>query len=225
MTPDEATQTSPRLSGIVIVEDFPVVRDGLVQLVSAAEGLKVLDAVGDEKSALHSVRQHKPDLVLMDLMLGGSDGLVIIAQLAKEHPGIKILVLSMMNEAVYAERAMRAGAVGYVMKTAATTEVLQAIRSVLEGRVYLSPRIFVTVFRGILHRSALASVPGAEGLSDRELHVFQLIGSGVPNRQIAVQLGISVRTVEAHREHLKNKLGLKDAAELANAATLFVNST
>ncbi len=211
-------------AGIVIVEDYPVVRDGLVQLISGSPDLRVLAAVGDENSALSSIRQHRPDLVLLDLMLGGRDGLALIEQITRELPTMKILVLSMMNEAVYAERALRAGALGYIMKSAETIEVLQAIRSVLEGRVYLSPRIFVKLFRGILLRSTSSREAGAEGLSDRELHVFQLIGSGVPNRDIAVQLGISVKTVEAHRENIKNKLGLQDSSELSNSAQMFVNS-
>jgi len=218
------TAIAPLPAGVVIVEDHPVVRTGLVQLVSGTPGLRVLAAVGDEPGAFAAVERHCPNLILTDLMLGGRDGLSMIAALTERAPDSRILVLSMMNEAVYAERALRAGALGYVMKTAETDEVILAIRSVLEGRVYLSPRIFVKVFRGILHRSPASRVPGAEGLSDRELHVFQLIGSGMANRQIAAQLGISVKTVEAHRENLKNKLGLQDAAELANAANLFVNS-
>jgi DNA-binding NarL/FixJ family response regulator len=217
-----AASTPP--ARIVVVEDFPVVRDGLVQLLGAAPGLTVVDAVGDERAARASLQRHRPDLLLLDLMLSGQNGLPFIADLNREQPALKILVLSMLDEAVFAERALRAGAVGYVMKTADTAEVLQAVRSVLDGRVYLSPRIFVTVFRGLLHRSSLSQVQGAEGLSDRELQIFQLIGSGAPNRQIATQLGISVKTVETHREHLKSKLGLHDSTALTHAAELFINS-
>lgn len=220
-TPAPAAKQPAR---ILVVEDFPVVRDGLVQLLSAAPGLQVVDAVGDQRAARASIQLHHPDLLLLDLMLSGQNGLPFIADLNREHPELKVLVLSMLDEAVFAERALRAGAVGYVMKTADTSEVLQAVRSVLDGRVYLSPKIFVTVFRGLLHRSSLSQVKGAEGLSDRELEVFQLIGSGAPNRQIATQLGISVKTVETHREHLKSKLGLQDSTALIHAAELFINS-
>jgi DNA-binding NarL/FixJ family response regulator len=209
---------------IVIVEDFPIVREGLVQLLGGIADFRIVDAVGDESGARASIQRHSPDLVLLDLMLGGAHSLTLIEDLSRENAKLKILVLSMMNEAVYAERALRAGALGYVMKTADTDEVLQAVRSVLDGRVYLSPRIFVTVFRGLLQRSSLRQVQGAEGLSDRELQVFQLIGSGAPNRQIATQLGISVKTVETHREHLKSKLGLQDSSALVHAAELFINS-
>lgn len=218
------TPVRPAPARIVIVEDFPVVRDGLVQLLGADPGLQVVDAVGDERSARASLQQNRPDLLLLDLMLCGNNALTLIADLTRETPQLKILVLSMLNEAVYAERALRAGALGYVMKTADTAEVLQAVRSVLEGRVYLSPKIFVVMFRGLLHRAPLREVSGAEGLSDRELQVFQLIGSGAPNRQIALQLGISVKTVETHREHLKTKLGLQNSDELVQSAELFINS-
>ncbi len=209
---------------LVVVEDFPVVRDGLVQLFGSAPGLQVVGAVGDEKSAREIIRHQRPDVVALDLMLGGTNALPLIADLVREQPALKILVLSMLNEAVFAERALRAGAVGYVMKTADTAEIVQAVRSVLGGRVYLSPKIFVGVFRGLLQRAPAGKLSGTAGLSDREVQVFQLIGSAIPNRQIAVQLGISVKTVEAHREHLKDKLGLPDSTALVSAAEQFVNS-
>ena len=208
----------------MIVEDFPMFREGITQLLGSVPGLLVVDSVGDERSARSSIRLHKPDLVLLDLMLGDVNSLPLITDLCREQPGLKILVFSMLSESVYAERALRAGAVGYLMKTAETSEVLQALRSVLDGRVYLSPRIFVGLFRGLLHRSSLNQVPGAEGLSDRELQVFQLIGSGVPNRQISAQLGIGIKTVETHREHIKSKLGLHDSKGLVEAAELFINT-
>jgi DNA-binding NarL/FixJ family response regulator len=208
----------------VIVEDQPVIRDALAQWLNNAPGFAVVASVGDAKGARESVLREKPDVVLLDLMLGGNDGLGLIAELSEAVPKTKILVLSMMNEAVYAERAMRAGAIGYVMKSAESAEVMNALRCVLEGRVYLSPKIFVSMFRGLLQRSTKGSLPGAEGLSDRELQIFQLIGAELPNREIAKQLGISVKTVETHRENLKNKLGLMDGADLKSAASFFVNS-
>ena len=209
---------------LVIVEDQPVIRDSLAQWLNNTPGFVVVASTGDAKGARECVLREKPDVVLLDLMLGGSDGLSLITELMDAMPKTKILVLSMMNEAIYAERAMRAGAIGYVMKSAETTEVLNALKCVLEGRVYLSPRIFVGLFRGLLKRSTKDNLPGAEGLSDRELQIFQLIGAGLPNREIATQLGISVKTVETHRENLKNKLGLQDGTDLKNAAGFFVNS-
>ena len=207
---------------ILIIEDDPALLRGLKDNFEA-QGYQVRLANNGQKG-LDTLLSDPPDLVLLDLMLDGQNCLTLIADLSRERPQLKILVLSMLSEALFAERALRAGAVGYVMKTADTSEVIQAIRSVLSGRVYLSPRIFVTLFRGLLHRSPGRQIKGAEGLSDRELQVFQLIGSGAPNRQIAQQLGISVKTVETHREHLKDKLALKDSGELLHAAELFINS-
>ena len=209
---------------VLIVEDHPVVRDGLVQLLSRIEGVKLVDAVGNAKSAREVILREKPGMVLLDLMLGGSDGLALISELAVAAPTTRILVISMMSEAIYAERAMRAGAVGYVMKSAETDEVIRAVKSVCDNRVYLSPKIFVTLFRGLLKRSSFGGIPGAEGLSDREMQVFQLIGTGTANRDIATQLGISVKTVESHRENLKKKLGLSAGVDLCEAAAKFVNS-
>jgi len=148
----------------------------------------------------------------------------LISELAATVPTARILVISMLSEAIYAEPAMRAGAVGYVMKSAETDEIIRAVRSICENRVYLSPKIFVTFFRGLLKRANFGGIPGAEGLSDRELQVFQLIGTGAANRDIAARLGISVKTVESHRENLKKKLGLSAGIDLSRAATKFVNS-
>jgi DNA-binding NarL/FixJ family response regulator len=226
MNPSASNTLNPlqQPARLVLVEDQPIIRDALAQLLNNTPGFTVLAAVGSVNSARECVKREQPDVLLLDLMLGGSDALGLISELSEAHPKTKILVLSMMNEALYAERAMRAGAVGYVMKTAATAEVVNALKCVLDGRVYLSPRIFVGLFRGLLKRSAKGSMPGAEGLSDRELQIFQMIGAGLPNREIATQLSISVKTVETHRENLKNKLGLQNGADLKEAASFFVNS-
>lgn len=224
-TPAAASNAkNPTVARVLIVEDHPIVRAGLVQLIGAEPNLAVAAAVGTADEACAVLRDAPVDLVLLDLMLGAGDSLVLIAELVQRYPALKVLVLSAMNESIYAERVLRAGALGYIMKSAETPEVLLALRSVLEGRVYLSPKIFVKLFRGVLHRSSLAKIPGAEGLSDRELQVFQLIGAGTPNREIAQQLGISVRTVETHRENLKVKLGVSSSSELASSAQHFVSS-
>jgi len=225
-TQPSAPPTGPtqKTARVVIVEDYPVVRDAMAQLLSNTPGFVVVATVGDINGAREIVQLEKPDALLLDLMLGGGDSLGLISELSTTSPETKILVLSMMNEAVYAERALRAGAIGYIMKTAETAEVVNALRCVLEGRVYLSPRIFVSMFRGLLKRSPKTTLPGVEGLSDRELQIFQMIGAGIPNRDIATQLSISVKTVETHRENLKNKLGFHDGAALKDAASTFVNS-
>jgi DNA-binding NarL/FixJ family response regulator len=218
------TTSAQKTARVIIVEDYPVVRDALAQMLNATPGFSVVAAVGDVNGARESVKREKPDVLVLDLMLGGTDALGLITELSEAQPTLKILVLSMMSEVIYAERALRAGAIGYVMKTAETAEVVNALKSVLDGRVYLSPRIFVGMFRGLLKRSPKHSLPGTEGLSDRELQIFQLIGASIPNRDIATQLGISVKTVETHRENLKNKLGIQDGHDLKDAASFFVNS-
>jgi DNA-binding NarL/FixJ family response regulator len=223
--PNTTAQPTPATpTRVLLVEDQPVVRDGLAQLLGASPNIAVVAAVGERSEVLPSIEAHKPDVVLQDLMLGGCDCLDLITEQCKLHKDLRVLVFSMMNEAVFAERALRAGAQGYIMKSSRTDELLLAIRSVMEGRIYLSPRIFVSIFRGLLKRSSPSGLPGAEGLSDRELQIFQLIGGGSPNRQIALQLGISVKTVETHRENLKAKLGIQDSTDLLSAAQVFVSS-
>lgn len=209
---------------VLLVEDQPVVRDGLAQLLGATPNIQVVGAIGERSEVLPAIESLHPDVILQDLMLGGCDCLDLISEQCKLHKDLRILVFSMMNEAVFAERALRSGALGYIMKSSRTDELLLAIRSVAEGRIYLSPRIFVSVFRGLLRRSHPSGMPGAEGLSDRELQIFQLIGGGSPNRQIAQQLGISVKTVETHRENLKAKLGIQDSTDLLSAAQVFVST-
>lgn len=223
-TDPEARCPTRSTARLLVVDDHPIVRDGLVQLLGRAPGLVVVTAVGSQEEARQAVRQHEVDLALVDLMIGASDSLALISELVAERPTLKVLVVSALSQSVYAERALRAGAAGYIMKSAETPELLLAISSVLEGRVYLCPKIFVSLFRGVLHRSAAASSSGAAGLSDRELQVFQLIGAGLPNREIARNLGISVKTVETHRENLKVKLGLNNSSELAASAQDFVAS-
>jgi DNA-binding NarL/FixJ family response regulator len=208
----------------MVVDDHPVMRDALVQMLGSSVDFRVVASAGTVQETRDGVARARPDVLLLDLMLNGTDSLSLITELAEAFPKTRTLVLSMMNESVYAERAMRAGAYGYVMKSAQSVEVLNALRCVREGRVYLSPRIFVSLFRGLLKRSAKGQPPGTEGLSDRELQIFQLIGAGVPNREIATQLNISIKTVESHRENLKNKLGVNDGTELKEAAMFFVNS-
>jgi DNA-binding NarL/FixJ family response regulator len=204
---------------ILVIEDHPIVRAGLVHVLNENPGFSVCAATGDGESALALAREHKPEIILLDLMLEGRDSLSLIAEFLRGRPATKVLVLSMMHETIYAERALHAGAVGYIMKSAETSEVMLALRNIVEGRLYLSPKIFISIFRGILPHDS-----GKTGgvLSNRELQIYQLIGAGIPNREIAAKLTISVKTVEAHRENIKSKLGLHDARELSHAAQDFI---
>ena len=211
----ERTQVS-----IMLVEDFPVVRDGLRLILESEKQFQLVAETGIADEVVPLVQAQRPDVLLFDLIIDGRDRLDLIRQVTSVSPKTKILVHSMMGESVYAERALKAGAIGYIMKTAPTDEFLLAIQNTSEGRIYLSPKIFVSVFRGSVGRKA-----GAERqslLTDRELQVYQMIGAVLPNREIARKLGISVKTVEAHRENIKNKLGLQDAAQLSASASAFI---
>lgn len=206
----------------MLVEDHPVIRSGLNLLIGGTSEFRVVAETGASREVLTLARQHRPEVVLLDLMLDGADGLLLIKDIVGVVPDCRVLVFSMLSESVFAERALRAGAVGYLMKSAPEEEFLLALRNVRDRRVYLSPRIFVSVFRGALSRGSSAA--GVSALSDRELHVFQLIGAGVRNKEIAQALGISVKTVESHRENIKSKLSLHDGVELGVAALKFVES-
>ncbi len=211
----------PTVQRVLVVEDHPVVRQGLVHMVNATAGFTVCADTGDRTQVRELARRYCPTVVLFDLLLDNRHGLDVVGELIADDAALRVLVISMLNESVYAERALRAGAVGYVMKSAETREIQLALRNVAEGRIYLSPQIFVAVFRGLLkQRNGDTAGP----LSDRELQVYQMIGAGLPNREIASSLGISVKTVEAHRENIKTKLGLDDARELSASAQDYVAS-
>ncbi|MEJ1970958.1 MAG: response regulator transcription factor [Lacunisphaera sp.] len=216
--PAVTAPTSPR---VLVIEDHPVVRAGLVHALGSGPGFIVCGATGEQRAARELARQHQPELVILDLILDGHENLPLIGEILAEVPSTRILVLSMLDETVYAERALRAGALGYVMKSADTDEIILALRNLMEGRIYLGPKIFVSLFRGLIERSP---GPTRISLSDRELQIYQLIGAGIPNRDIARKLGISVKTVETHRENIKFKLGLQDAQELSAAAQRYISA-
>ncbi len=211
---------------ILIVDDHPIVRAGLRQMIETNPGLIVNADVPSIAEARQQLESELPDLVILDLLLKHESGLDLLKEWKSHYPNLKVLVISMMDEDVYAERALRAGASGFVMKEEATERLQEAIETVLSGELYLNRRVAMRlVDRGLRpskddhnERSRLVS-----SLTDRELHVFQLIGSGLKTSAIAKKLTISPKTVEAHKEHIKNKIGLQSAAELARVATLWVN--
>ncbi len=209
-------------AGILVVDDHPIVRQGLADLLDSQSDLFCCADAGDLVKAQEAVVAQKPDVVLLDLRLGQADGLESIKTLISRFENLRIVVISQFDETVYAERSLRAGAKGYVMKDQATEEVLGAIRAVLAGQVYLSRamtnRVLQTNFTGKSNPRA-ASV---EKLTDRELHVLQLLGVGISTRKIAEQLHLSIKTVETYREHLKQKLGLSNSTELVHYATHWV---
>lgn len=209
---------------ILVVDDHPLVRSGIVNLLNRQDDMTVCGEAADALEATEAVRKLSPDLVLLDLFLGKRDGVETIKQWRSLFPELRVLVLSAHEESVYAKRVLRAGARGYIMKIEAAEEVLTAIHAVLSGELYVSRRVAVQALdRSPDRDSAMANDPHLAKLTDRELHVFQLIGTGMANRQIAKELSLSVKTIEAHRENIKNKLGVSNARELFDRAFRWVN--
>lgn len=203
---------------ILLVDDHPIVRQGLMQMIDHERDLSVCGTAEDSQQALDQVAALQPDLVLLDISLKGCNGIELLKNIKVRYPRLMVLMLSMHDESLYAVRALRAGAVGYVMKQEATERVLTAIRQVLNGEIYLSEKMEKKMMQQLVGgRSARTGSP-LEDLSDRELEVFGLIGQGHGTRQIAEQLHLSIKTVESHRAHIKEKLNLKNANELIQHA-------
>jgi len=209
---------------ILLVDDHPVVRRGLAQLINQEEDMEVCGEAVDCTGALALIGDEKPDLAVVDLSLRGSDGLDLLKGLKQRRCRLPVLVLSMHDESVYAERALRAGASGYIMKQEALERVLQAIRVIFTGEVYLSEKMQARLLRAVSATSADSEVPPMARLSNRELEVFQLIGQGLTTGEIGRHLNLSVKTVETHCSRIKEKLGIKSATELLQSATLWVAS-
>src|SRR5205807_5884186 len=211
------TQTE-RKSHVVVVDDHPVLCDGLKQLIDRQPDLTCVGVADNTSDAKRLVQECKPDLMILDLRLKGGDALDFIKTLRVECPEVKVLVLSQYDELVFAERTLRAGASGYIMKENTTDEVLRAVRKVLAGELYFSERVAAAVVQRVLREKPIASRNGVERLSDREMQVFQLLGAAYSAREIAEQFHLSRKTVETHCEKIKHKLSLHNAAELKQFA-------
>ena len=207
----------PNRTRIVLVDDHPMVRERLAEVINRETDMAVCGEAEDRGSALEVIAREKPDLAIVDLTLKRSNGLDLIKDLHVMHPGLLVLVLSMQDEALYAERVIRAGAHGYITKQEATRKILDAIREVLGGRVFLSPGISAEILSRMLGKSK-GAIQSLEVLSDRELQVFDLVGQGFGTRQIAEQLSLDVKTVETYRSRIKEKLEIRDASELLRKA-------
>lgn len=216
---------SPVKKRIAVIDGHPMVREGIVNILNRNEDLVVCGEADSVTSARNVVMSGCPDLLLLELQLGAGDTLELIKALKSERPALQVLVFSQLDEHSFAIRAMRAGARGYVMKQEPTEEVLLAIRTVLHGGMYISRQMAVKIFHESNSPAEVGPVrvdAALQKLSDRELHVFRLIGSEMSTRQIADNLHLSVKTIESHRENIKNKLGLHCASELAQAAARWV---
>lgn len=207
---------------LVLAEDHVLVRQGFVALLQLEGGFEVCAETDNGTSTLEAVNAHRPDLLLMDLFLKGEDGLELIKQVHAQHADLPILVVSMQDEQTYAERVLRAGAKGYMMKNQAADELVKAIHAVTSGELYVSDSMNARLLQRFIKGKGEQTETDVDSLSDRELQVFHLIGTGMPTRNIADELGISRKTVDTYREHIKNKLNLNDAAALMQRATTWV---
>lgn len=206
-------------SRILLVDDHPIVRQGLAELINHEKDLFVCGTAETFHETLDQIPTLKPDLVVADISLkGGNDGIELLKNIKARHPKTMVLMLSMHDETLYALRALRAGAAGYIMKQEATEKVLTAIRQVLKGEIYLSEQMEKKLMHQLVGGRAVRTGSPIEDLSDRELQIFSLIGQGRSTRQIAEELHLSVKTVETHRAHIKEKLNLKSATELVQHA-------
>ena len=199
------------------MDDHPIVRQGLALFIEREPDLMVCGEAEDANSALQAIRDAAPDFVILDISLNGPDGLELLKTLRMRYPNLPALVLSMHDESVYAERALRAGANGYIMKQEAADKVITAIRHILGGDVYLSDNLTKRMLQQFVNGSISPRDPLAK-LSDRELEVFRLIGAGHGTRQIADELHVSTKTVESYQAHIKEKLALRNARELVQHA-------
>lgn len=204
---------------VFIVDDHPIVREGLAQLINREPDLLVCGDAADAQDALQKIAELAPDILIVDISLNGPDGLDLLKTIRSEDANLPVLILSMHDESIYAERALRAGANGYLMKGESTDKVLIALRRILNREIYVSPRIANRMLQyfvnGGPNRLKGASI---DDLSDRELEVLRRIGSGDSTRQIAERLHLSVKTVESYQAHLKEKLSLRNSRELVQYA-------
>lgn len=222
MAQQQHNAEAKRAVRVFLVDDHPIVRRGLVELIEQEPDLSVCGEASDAPAAVEAIAELQPDIAVVDISLQHTSGIELIKDLKISHHDLPILVLSMHDETLYAERVLRAGARGYVMKEEATERLMTAIRQVLKGQIYLSGRMSAR-----LVSSFVAGPPGTgsspmERLSDRELQVFELIGQGLSTRQIAEALHLSVKTIESHREHIKGKLNLTRSTELLQHAMQWV---
>ncbi|MCX5813148.1 MAG: response regulator transcription factor [Proteobacteria bacterium] len=209
---------------IFIVDDHPVVRKGLSQMINQETDLTVCGEADSAQHALESLKKSQPDLMIVDISLQGIDGIELIKIIKARYGTLPVLVVSMHDESLFAERALRVGARGYIMKQEAIEKMMEAIRRVLRGELYISEGVSANIVKRFIDGKAANTQSTIEVLSDRELEVFQLIGQGIGTRQIADSLNVSIKTVESYRANIKEKLKLKNATELMKHAVHWVGS-
>ena len=204
------------------MDDHPVVRHGLAQVINRESDMRICAEAGNIAEALSAMNRHKPDVVVIDITLQRDNGLELIKQIKANGGAARALVTSMHDEAVYAERSLRAGAMGYLNKSRSLEELVTAIRQVIRGKVYLSDTMTDRMMQQVIGRAETPNRPVSDRLSDRELEVFELLGKGLTTREIADSLHLSVKTIDTHREHIRKKLGLRNRIEIVRRAVLWV---
>lgn len=220
----KAVPISQQLSRILLVDDHPTFRAGLRSLIGHLEGLQVCAEADDENSAIHVLETEAPDMMIADLNLGGDSGLRLIQRAKQAYPNLHILVASMYEESIYGERAINAGADGYICKQDDPDNLAKAIELVCRGETFISSRLANRILEHKLSGAVMGTDEPGKILSERELQIFSLIGNGYSTKEIAAKLHISPKTVDAHRDHVKHKLGISDNTRLIHRAVEWVLS-
>jgi DNA-binding NarL/FixJ family response regulator len=213
-----AAEDPGRKTRIFVVDDHPIVRQGLALLIEREFDLAICGDAEEANAALAAIAAARPDILIVDISLNGPDGLELLKNVRIRHPQLPVLILSMHDESLYAERALRAGARGYIMKQEATEKVLVAVRRILKGEIYVSERVGSKMLQNYVSGERAGKPSSIAELSDRELEVFRLIGEGHSTRRIAEELHLSVKTVETYQAHIKEKLSLRSGRELVQHA-------
>jgi DNA-binding NarL/FixJ family response regulator len=208
---------------IFLVDDHPIVRQGMRMILSQEPDMRVCGEAESVSEALKKIPEAQPQVAIVDLALKQSSGLELIKDMQIRHPEILVLVLSMRDETLYAERVLHAGARGYVLKQEGGSIVVEGIRKILQGQIFLSEKMASKMLQKMVNPKADPLKPSVENLTDRELAVFELIGAGLPTREIAEKLHLSVKTIDSHREHIKEKLQIDNASELLKHAVQWVS--
>ena len=208
------TDSKKSKSKVLIVDDHPIVRQGLAQLINQESDFVVCGDAGDIPQAMKAIDEGKPDIIIVDISLGHTSGIRLIEELSHNFPELAILALSMHDESIYAERCLKAGAKGYIMKQEPPEKVVSALRKILEGDIYISDKLGTKLLHKFVTKKANTSSSPVEQLSNRELEVFQLVGQGLKTRKIAEELNLSVKTVETYIDHIKKKMNYDDSRDL-----------
>lgn len=210
------------MANVVIVDDHPISREGLAIRINSEPGLHVCGEAADIQQALQVIDETHPDIAIVDVALAGRSGLTLVETLRCRRQPPKMLVWSMYEDSLYADRALRAGAMGYVNKQAASDSIIKAIRHVLAGKIYVSPEMSEILLARMVHGKQGVQSSPIEELSDRELETFQLIGHGLTTKEVAQQMKLSPKTIETYRSRVKEKLGIDSMSELTRSAAQWV---